>query len=377
MNEPLTGEPLTGGVYVHFPYCVHRCFYCDFNLVTPKVIPQEAYTRAILGELKRRAQRLREPARSLYFGGGTPSLWDKEWLAVVIEAVRQSPGLREDAEITLEANPVDISKDRCEGWMEAGINRLSLGVQSFDTKTLQAVDRRHTGEMAVSSIAVARSAGFNNLSVDLMFGLPGQSERAWHGELEQLLALSPPHVSVYGLTVEEKTQLHGLVKRGQVVLPDDALSHRMFFLTRDLLQSHGYCHYEVSAYAQPDQQAVHNSGYWAWRPYLGLGAGAHGFDGIRRWENIRRVNTYIDRAGVGQDPTAREEELDLEESSFERLMVGLRRLDEGIALEGDCSRFRPKAEELIARGWLEEFSGNVRVTREGLRWMNDVLSEFL
>ena len=368
---------LTGGIYVHFPYCIHRCFYCDFNLITPKVIPQQAYTEAILNELARRAERLHEPAHSLYFGGGTPSLWETAWFTQVIEAAAHSPGLRSEAEITLEVNPSDVTHERCEGWLKAGINRLSLGIQSFDTRTLEAADRRHTGEMSFAAVATARAAGFENLSVDLMFGLPGQDEAGWRHELDHVIALDVPHISVYGLTVEEATPLHGLVRRGDVTLPDDSTTHRMFFLTHDLLEEHGFEHYEVSAYAKTGHRAVHNSGYWAWRPYLGLGAGAHGFDGRTRWENIRRVKTYIEHARSGLDPTAQEEELDTDSRTFERLMVGLRRLKEGAPMDGDMRRFRSKADALIERGWLEEVSGNVRVTREGLRWMNDVLSEFL
>jgi len=372
----VTGAP-TGGIYVHFPYCVHRCFYCDFNLITPKVIPQEAYTRAILNELQMRASRLSGPARSLYFGGGTPSLWDTEWFKKVISAAADEPGLLPTAEITLEANPSDISVEQCERWLSAGINRLSIGIQSFDSRTLSAADRRHTGEEALESVGIARKAGFERLTVDLMYGLPGQDESDWQGELQQAIALDVPHLSVYGLTVEEATPLHGLVNRGEIALPPDEVSHRMFFMAHDVLRAHGYEHYEVSAYAKEGQRAVHNSGYWNWRPYLGLGAGAHGFDGISRWENIRRVKTYISKAGAGMDPTASEERLEADSGSFERLMVGLRRLTEGASLQGECARYRPKADELIQRGWLEEASGNVRVTREGLRWMNEVLSEFL
>ena len=367
----------SGGVYVHFPYCVHRCFYCDFNLITPKLIPFDAYTNAILQELEQRAGRLDQPAQSLYFGGGTPSLWKTEFFSRVIDAVKTAPGLLPHAEITLEANPSDVTLERCERWIDAGINRLSLGVQSFNTKTLRAADRLHSGEESHAAIAVAKKAGYDNLSIDLMFGLPGQREEDWAEELKTALELKVPHLSVYGLTVEESTPLHGMIQRREILLPDDSTTCRMFFQARDFLQSHGYSHYEVSAYAMPGHHAVHNSGYWAWRPYLGLGAGAHGFDGKVRWENIRRVKTYIETSNAGKDPTAHQEEIPADTRAFERLMVGLRRLDQGIALDGDCARFRTKSVELIERGWLEWDEDRVRVTREGLGWMNDMLAEFL
>lgn len=366
-----------GGIYVHFPFCEHRCFYCDFNLITPKVIPQRRYTDAVLRELRMRAPRLSGEAQSLYFGGGTPSLWEPDMMAEVIAGAQDAPGLLPHAEITLEANPSDMNLARCKQWLDIGINRLSLGTQSFDTKTLKAADRQHTGEDSIRAVTIAREAGFTRLSVDLMFGLPGQTELDWERELAQVIELSPTHVSVYGLTVEEATPLHRLVKTGAVVLPEDEHAHRMFFRAHDLLGESGYVHYEVSAYGLSGHRAVHNGAYWDWLPYLGLGAGAHGFDGERRWENIRRVKKYMTQTLEGCDPTATSESLDETSRAFERLMVGLRRLDRGVELRGECARFKPQANALVERGWLERHEGGVRVTREGLRWMNDVLSEFL
>jgi oxygen-independent coproporphyrinogen-3 oxidase len=366
-----------GGIYVHFPFCVHRCFYCDFNLITPQIIPQRRYTDAILRELNMRAPMLNGEAQSLYFGGGTPSLWEPELMAEVIAEAREAPGLLPHAEVTLEANPSDIDPSRCKQWLDIGINRLSLGAQSFDTKTLKAADRQHTGEDSLRAVKIAREAGFKRLSVDLMFGLPGQTESDWERELEQVIELRPTHISVYGLTVEEATPLHRVVKTGAIVLPEDEHAHRMFFRAHDLLGEIGYVHYEVSAYGLPGHRAVHNGAYWDWRPYLGLGAGAHGFDGVLRWENIRRVKKYMTQTLEGFVPSATSESLDEESRAFERLMVGLRRLDRGIELRGECARFQSKAEALVERGWLEQHEGAVRVTREGLRWMNDVLSEFL
>jgi len=366
-----------GGVYVHFPFCRHRCFYCDFNLITPKLIPERRYTDALLSELQMRAPHHGPPARSLYFGGGTPSLWNEAMLGEVIAAVRGAIGLESGAEVTLEANPSDITGPRCKSWLKVGINRLSIGLQSFDSRILRDIDRQHDGDASIQAIRLAKSSGFSDLSIDLMFGLPGQNEAAWRQELETALEFDVPHISIYGLTVEERTPLRRLVGEGAVVLPSDDTSAAMFFAAHDTLEAAGYSHYEVSAYARGGAQAVHNSGYWNWRPYLGLGAGAHGFDGETRRENIRRVKTYMDHAVQGKLPTGKEERPPQDALAFEKLMVGLRRLKAGVELHGLLERFGPKAEELIGRGWLEKEGAAIRVTREGLRWMNEVLAEFV
>lgn len=368
---------LDGGIYVHFPFCRHRCFYCDFNLVTPKVIPQRRYTDALLAELRLRASQLPGPARSLYFGGGTPSLWEAGALKEVIVASKESPGLQREAEVTLEANPNDIRPDLLDAWLSAGVNRLSIGVQSFDSATLVAIDRQHTGERAFEAIESAIQAGFEAITVDLMYGLPGQTLADWDHELAAALETGVNHLSVYGLTVEETTPLYKMVDRREVVLPTDEMGSAMFLLAHDRLEAAGWIHYEISGYARPGHRAIHNSGYWEFRPYLGLGAGAHGFDGASRWENIRRVKTYMDVALAGTLPMGTQETLDPQSMAFERLMVGFRRLREGVVLQGDLDVYQAQAKALEARGWLERHHDAFRVTREGMLWMNKLLAEFL
>jgi len=367
--------PLAGGVYVHFPYCRHHCFYCDFNVAVVRRIPQRAYTDAILQELSHRASRLSRPARSLYFGGGTPSLWEPTHLAEVIAAVRRAPGLMDEAEITLEANPDEVTPEHLSQWRDAGVNRVSVGVQALRDGLLAGIDRQHQAEDVFRAVDALRAGGFARYTIDLMFGLPGQAESDWEVDLSQLIRLDVPHLSLYGLTVEPKTGLAAKVARGAVALPDDATQGRMLFAARDALQAAGYVHYEVSSYCRPGHQAVHNSGYWELRPYLGLGAGAHGFIASERYANIRSSKRYMEAAGV--DPTADLESLSPETLAFERLMVGLRRLDVGVDLGDDFGRFEAEIGRQVARGWLQADGTRIKVTDEGLRWMNALLVAFV
>ena len=362
-----------GGVYVHYPYCRHRCSYCNFNVATPRRIRHQDYRDAILKELDLRAPDLGGSARSLYFGGGTPSLWDPACIEAVVGAVRTNPGLRDGAEVTLEANPEDVHGESCKRWLDAGINRLSLGIQSTRERFLKAADRRHDETTAVQAIETVVAAGFDSFSVDLIFGLAGQKVEDWRLELDRILDFDIPHLSVYGLTVEPRTVLALQVNRGQVVLPDDGDQHDMFMMTRHRLRQAGYDHYEVSSYARPGHRAIHNSGYWEWRPYLGLGAGAHGFVGRRRWENIGRPSRYISTCLDGYLPVKTDEVLPVETCAFERLMVGLRRLDEGVDLADDFERFETNLRAEEARGWLDIEGTHIQVTDEGLRWMNELL----
>lgn len=371
----MTGR--VGGVYVHFPYCAHHCHYCDFNVATPRKIPQERYTAALLAELETRAGELGGPARSLYIGGGTPSLWEPALLGDFVAAVRKRPGLLPDAEITLEANPLEVRPQRLAGWLEAGITRVSLGVQSLSDRFLGRVDRKHDATRALEAVELIRGAGFSSWSVDFMFALPGQTLADWREELSRARALDAPHLSVYSLTLEPRTMLAKLVRDGRVSLPEDGLAADMLFVGREVLAGAGYTHYEVSSYARPGQVAVHNSGYWEMRPYLGLGPGAHGFLPPLRWVNLRRPRRWIEAALAGERPVASEERLDDATLSFERVLTGLRRLDSGLPLDEALeARYGPVFEAEIARGRLAREDGRVRLTDEGLRWMDDVLLSF-
>lgn len=367
---------MTGGLYVHFPYCEHHCSYCDFVVATPRTIPQARFTDAILAEIATRAGGLGQPAQTLYLGGGTPSLWEPDQLARVLEAVGRHPGLAPEAEVTLEANPSEVSVERLSALRRLGITRISVGVQSFQDALLVRIERRHDGATALRACRLIADAGFRSYSLDLIFGLPGQSLEAWTSDLNTVLELQPPHVSVYGLTVEPRTVLHRQVSRGVTVVPDDAVQERMMFEARRRLQDAGYAHYEVSSYALEGHRAHHNSGYWSGRPYIGIGPGAHGFLSPRRWVNVRRPSRYIAAALAG-DPTAQEEVLDEATLSYERVMTGLRDLIHGVDFAPDWLRYQEAIDRQVALGRLRLAGTRARLTDEGLRLMNAVLLDLL
>lgn len=330
----------------------------------------------MISELRGRASELSEPASTLYLGGGTPSLWDTEQLEELLNAVSQAPGLGPDAEITLEANPSEVTPAQMARLRALGVNRISLGVQSFQDDLLLGIERRHNGDRARDACRTIANAGFRSHSVDLIFGLPNQTLARWHDDLDAILALKPPHLSVYGLTVEPRTVMQRQVETGAIEVPDDALQAEMMFAARDRLRSSGYIHYEVSSYALPGHRARHNSSYWRGVPYLGLGPGAHGFLPPRRWINIRRPSQYI-RAAMSGDPTESVEELDEATLSFERIMTGLRDLERGVDFGEDWERFAAAAQRQALKGNLALDGRHARLTDRGLRLMNSVLLDLL
>ena len=365
------------GIYVHFPFCVSRCSYCDFVSHTPTVIPQRTYTDAVVRELERCAYLLSGAAATLYFGGGTPSLWEADELARFVDAARLQPGLLPGVEVTLEANPSEVCPRWIDQRLSAGVNRISLGVQSLSDELLRRIDRRHDSSCALEAIEAVAHAGLETFSVDFIFGLPGQTRADWQSTLERVVDFGIPHLSVYGLTLEPSTPLGRRVRQRQLRLPADGLQADMLFDARRTLVEAGYEHYEVSNYAMPGHRARHNSAYWSMVPYLGIGAGSHGFVPPVRWANTARFDEYIEHVESGRDPIAFRERLDPRTLSFERVMTGLRRLDKGVDLRDDWSAYAEAVDRQVALGNLEVEGTTIRLTESGLRYMDSVLMDLM
>jgi len=363
---------LTGGIYVHYPFCVHRCPFCDFNLITPRKIPHGTYTDALLSELNARAPSMLGPAQTLYIGGGTPSLWALGDLGRFLDAVRDRPGLSEDAEITIEANPTEVSAPWLREILAMGINRVSLGVQALRDDLLRSLERTHDARAAMSSIDALLSSGLRSVSMDLLFGIEGQRPDIWEADLREVQSMGVPHLSVYGLTLEEGTPLWDRVRKGKVTLPSEEEQLEMLLSARRHLRESGYVHYEVSSYAQPGHRARHNSGYWTMRPYLGLGAGAHGFLPPVRYKNESRVRRYMSRS-LEELPTMEEEALSPELLAFEEVMCGLRDLERGIELSRVHVSLQDAVQSEMDRGFIERVDQRLRLTDSGLLLMDDVL----
>jgi oxygen-independent coproporphyrinogen III oxidase len=319
------------GVYIHFPYCRKRCPYCDFAVHARARIPHDAYADAVVAELGVRAPLFASRQLvSLYFGGGTPGLWRADCVARVIAAVRatfaQSPSVAQ-LEVTVEANPDDLSREHLDALAAAGVNRLSLGAQSLNDKHLHTLGRTHGARQVEQAVADARAAGFTSLSLDLMFALPAQTLTELEADLAGVLALAPDHLSVYNLTVEERTAFGGLQRAGLLQVPESGVAAEMYERIMQRLAGAGFDHYEISSWAKPGRRARHNTLYWTGGEYLGLGCSAHSFrrlpdGGGERFSAARSVDAWLKAP-----PLATQETLDAGALEREAVWLGLRLLD--------------------------------------------------
>ena len=295
---PMDHMPMkSSSLYIHVPYCRRKCIYCDFFSGGASIADWRRYVDAAVSELSVRRDELPGVVESIYFGGGTPSLIPTpEWRRLIegVVAVIGSDSISECCEITLEANPEDVDPATVGEWIAGGVNRVSLGVQSFNDTLLKSVGRHHSGDEAAAALSLLKES-IDNVSADLIFGLPGQTEAQLADDVDRLISLAPSHVSLYSLMYEEGTALTALRDAGRIGEIDDEVAARMFRLITDRLRAAGYSRYEISNYSLPGYESRHNSGYWWGRPYLGIGPGAHSYDGdrIRRW-NPRDIRGWLD-----------------------------------------------------------------------------------
>ncbi len=311
------------GIYVHIPFCASRCAYCDFFSTLKLEQAGAFYVEALIAEARLRRDELRgEPIKTLYLGGGTPSQLPVALLRRLVAGLRGIFDLFGLEEFTVEANPDDVTPEWCAALPPLGVNRVSMGVQSFQDDILRAIGRRHTAQQAVEAVARLREAGIRNISIDLIYGLPGQTVESWTDSVRQAIALKPQHISAYGLTYEEGTRLWQQRERGEVIEVPEEQCIEMYRILVDTLQAAGYEHYEISNFALPGYHSRHNSSYWDDTPYLGLGAAAHSYDGAVRRYNPADLQEYIDKITAGA-PAYEQEELTQRERDDERVMLGL------------------------------------------------------
>ncbi|HVV16614.1 MAG TPA: radical SAM family heme chaperone HemW [Polyangia bacterium] len=381
------GEPL--GVYVHFPFCAVRCPYCDFAVDTRVDIPHAEYANAVTAEMAARAPWFAGagPLVSVYFGGGTPGLWRPDAVARVIEAAGTTYGAAgaADLEITVEVNPGEAAVDHLRALHAAGVNRLSIGLQALDDALLAALGRNHDAAAGPAAVRAARAAGFDNLSVDLMFGVPGQSLDAWRRDVDAVVALAPEHVSAYALTVERGTVFGARDRRGDLARPDDQEVAGMFEHARAAFAAAGLVGYEISSYARQGRRARHNQLYWGLGPYLGVGASAASFrplvDGTGwRFSNPRSTDVYLRQTQAARQPVARHVErrsaADLEN---EAVWLGLRTSD-GVDRAAHARRHgrdplagrEAAVSAAVAAGRLAVDATRLRLTAAGLLFADDV-----
>lgn len=336
-------------LYLHVPFCARRCSYCDFSIAVRREVPWRAYAAAVARECDIRDVRGQTaPLRTVYLGGGTPSRLGIDGVAATLDALREYVAWDDDAEVTLEANPEDVTVDAVRAWRAAGVNRLSIGIQSFDDLVLSWMHRVHDASAARKAVEAAREGGVHAFSLDLIFATPDRLARDWERDVAQIIALGPDHVSLYGLTVEPHTPLGRWHARGQEQEAAEDRYEREFLLAHDMLGAAGFEHYEVSNFGRPGKRARHNSAYWHGAPYLGLGPSAHGFDGMARRWNIEAYAAWDRAVGMLTDPVGGEEFLSEENRIAEAVYLGLRTTDGLVLEDGEWSRVEPWSDA----GWI-------------------------
>jgi oxygen-independent coproporphyrinogen III oxidase len=380
---------VTFSLYVHIPYCQVKCPYCDFNSYAAAEWPEDDYARALIDELRRRSA---DPPfagaeiGTIFFGGGTPSLFQPGTIGTLLNAIAANCRLAPDIEITLEANPGTVERERLSGFRAAGVKRLSFGIQSFHSALLTTLGRVHDADDARAAIQAARAAGFEDLNLDLMFAVPGETRAVWEADVAEAIGWSPEHVSAYNLTYEAATPFHTLRARGALQPLDDEDELWMYQHVRAALAAAGYQQYEISNFARPGHEARHNQSYWRGVDYLGLGAGAHSYASApgwgRRWSNERIPERYITAVARG-DATASQETLSFDNAAAEFMFLGLRERA-GVDRRTFADRFgksledvHPEVVAFRADGLLVDIGSRLTLSERGLLLADSIFAAFL
>ncbi len=394
MQKPL-------GIYIHIPFCERKCTYCNFNTTDFFENLAGRYIDAVSREIDYWGEKLKQSSGgyraqvdTIYLGGGTPSIVEARNLADLMVTCRTAFDVAQDSEVTIEINPGTFSKTKVVEWLNAGINRASVGVQSFIDEELVALSRTHNADEARRTLDLLREAGFENISLDLIAGLPEQTLTDWEFNLRQALKIEPEHLSLYMLDLKEGTQLYSQLKRGLRPRPDDDLAAEMYRLIGDATGAAGYEHYEISNFARvvgigaaeevSPFRSKHNLKYWVGAPFYGMGCGAHSYDGNARWVNVLKTETYIERVALGGDAVAERHELTETDRAAEALFMGLR-LKEGVSLSAFRSeygvdvleRYGGELPRLADAGLIEIGGGRLLLTAAGRLLSNEVFVSFV
>jgi len=383
-------------VYVHVPFCAHKCPYCDFNTYAVTRIPEREYVEALCAEIGRSRDDDRfagRPVRTVFFGGGTPSLFSEGSIGQILDRINAAFPIQEKSEVTLEANPNDAESAKLAGFRAAGVNRVSFGVQSFDDRRLKELGRDHSSEEAVRAVERAVQAGISNVSVDIIFGVPGQTLEELESDLHRALSLPIQHLSTYSLTIEPGTPFFQRQARGLLTLPPDDRVAAMLDRIPEVVSAKGFERYEISNYARPHFESAHNLVYWSGGDYLGIGAGAHSYcarhrnaellESAERWSTVALPQSYIDAAGSGRCVSWRET-LDREALQFEFFYLGMRRLA-GVLQSEFCERFGAPfssqvayiLRQLAAEGFVAMDDERVSLTKSGIAVADSVFERLV
>ncbi len=367
------------GIYIHIPFCKQKCTYCDFHFSTTFSSYRKEMIDAILHEITLRKDYLSEPISTIYFGGGTPSLLTEFELNSILAAINNNFEVLDTVELSLEANPDDITKEQLSIWKKRGINRLSIGLQSFKESDLRWMNRAHTVEEANQCISLAQNAGFQNLTVDLIYGLPDLSLEEWKSHIQQLIDFNVPHISAYCLTVEKNTVLANWVNKGKIKPLSEDVQSEQFLALLELLEVNGYEQYEISNFCKKDAESKHNSNYWKGKHYIGIGPSAHSFNGTSRSWNIANNTRYIQSINKGVS-FFETEILTVQNQFNELLLTGLRtkygvRLDNLNKIIPLSKQFKYLVDSFQKKNWLVKKENTLFLTKEGKLMADFIASE--
>lgn len=376
------------GIYIHIPFCKKKCDYCDFVSFSGKTTKmQESYINALLSEIDNAPNTGDYLVSTIYFGGGTPSFINPDLIRKVMEKIIEKFYVIENAEVTIEVNPGTVDDIKLNSYKASGINRLSIGLQTTDDKSLKKIGRIHTYEDFLDTYIEARKAGFKNINVDLMLGLPEQSVEEVVDSAERIININPEHISIYSLILEEGTPLYDKVKAGKLKLVDEDDERRMYWETNNLFRKHGYNHYEISNYAKKGYESKHNMNCWKQEEYIGFGVNAHSYFNGKRYTNIANIDDYINNITAGKilkNVVIEEENRDKDQIYKEYMMLGLRKI-EGVSISEFQRKFGTnplfyfsiQIDTLQKQDLIEVDLDNIKLTRKGLDFANIVFQEFV
>ena len=375
---------IKGGVYIHFPFCTSKCTYCDFYTLTNQEANIDDFINYLCKEIELTAKenKLNWKIDTLFIGGGTPSLISTNQLNKIYETLNKSFNLSCLNEFTIEANPGEFSIDKMKQFKSIGINRISLGFQSLNDTILQSLSRWHLAKDCIESYNNARKAGFENINVDMIFGIPNQTLQQWEKDLNTIIDLDPEHISAYSLIVEEKTPLYSQVNSGEIVMPHEKTEIRMYSYTMDVLNQDNYLQYEISSYSKENKKCNHNLHYWRREPYLAFGPSAHGFNNEKRYWNIRDLNEYIKKLSNNKLPIENFEILG-KESIFNELILNGLRTSDGLNLEHIQNNFNNQIFKSLSskiKEWgnhLERNDTNIKLSKEGYFIADEITLDFI
>tara|TARA_B100000131_G_C18094579_1_gene603509 strand:+ start:650 stop:1786 length:1137 start_codon:yes stop_codon:yes gene_type:complete len=372
----------TAGIYIHIPFCSVKCMYCDFYSITDRNQDIPIFINSLIKEieLSKIKYDFDWEFDTIFIGGGTPSLLEPKYVEIIIDKINHTFNLSSIKEITLETNPGEAPLERLKAYKSIGINRLSIGFQSFDPKILKFLDRLHSPNESIDTFKNARLAGFENINADLIFNIPGQSPKRWENDLKQLISLDLEHISTYSLTVEKGTVLNSEVKKGNIVMPNEEIDLAMYEFGLDQLVSKNYYQYEISNFSKTNKECLHNLHYWQLDPYLSFGPSAHSYDQKKRWWNIKTLDRYLKKISLNQLPISGQEDLNSNDHYNELLFNGLR-LNKGVELKKLQMAFPDKNfssyldQKLNKYNQLFVESGNLKLNNAGRLFADNISSD--